>query len=107
MTLTNERYADLQSSLMASVLDAQVIDLEEIDAFLSRAHRADAIGAVLDPTLYRAGAERLNDVIVCMSALRTFVATVQGVAARQVERAPADRERLISFAMLGGFGRAS
>lgn len=50
-------YMDTQDRLLAAALEISTLPLDE---FLEAADRADAIGAVANPTLYRAGAENLR-----------------------------------------------
>lgn len=56
-TMTNEEYEATQAMLLQA---ARMLDILDLDAFRDRIRTADAVGAVLDPTLYREGHRRLH-----------------------------------------------
>lgn len=58
--MTDDAYIDTQNTLALLADLAAPLDLE---GFLRRAHRADTLGAILDPTLYREAAPPLAAVI--------------------------------------------
>lgn len=54
--MTNEEYMATQTALLTV---GTMVDYCDLETFLQRISTADSIGAVLDPTLYRAAAVRL------------------------------------------------
>lgn len=54
--MTDSEYQMAQDLLIGQ---AKVLSFIDWTAFLARIERADSIGAIIDPTLYRKGAERL------------------------------------------------
>lgn len=79
--MTNDAYIDTQNTLaLASDLVASL----DLEGFLERARDADSLGAILDPTLYRAGAPALAAVIRLAEAGLTFQRA--GAAALAVAR---------------------
>lgn len=61
MAMTDAEYARVQETLIALAKQAQAtITRQEIDDFLSRIETAEAMGPVLDPTLYIRASDRLE-----------------------------------------------
>jgi hypothetical protein len=72
--MTDEEYKATQELLITFAGQLELLDLK---SFIDRIQAADSLGAVLDPTAYRAGQERL-------AAIRGLA-----VAAREVQKAHA------------------
>ena len=57
-TLAIEEY---QAAVMAAVMAARVLAPHDLDEMLRSIDHADAVGAILDPTLYRAKASKMHE----------------------------------------------
>lgn len=53
------------------------LELADVDALIAQAETAQAVGPILDPTLARAGAEKLDQELKLFRALRTFRAVLE------------------------------
>jgi hypothetical protein len=69
MPMSNEDYQITQEMLFNVVRLTTALDLP---AFLERIETADAIGAVIDPTLYRDAASNLDDLKTLAEAANTL-----------------------------------
>jgi len=67
--MNNATYLVVQADLADMARRLRHIPLDE---FIAMAEHADAVGPIMDPTLYRAGAARLADVIRLAHAARAL-----------------------------------
>jgi hypothetical protein len=67
--MTNEQYLSTQLQVMRMAALVRSMPLAE---FLSAIDRAEAVGPILDPTLYRDAAPKLDQVKALAVALRGF-----------------------------------
>jgi hypothetical protein len=77
-TLSREQYIAVQDCLVAL---GQVVARLPLAEFLAQIERADSVGAVLDPTLYRAAAGKLD-------AVRDLAFRFRAVQAEALKQAP-------------------
>lgn len=75
--MTNDEYLELQLHIALMELRVRRMPLA---AFLERARHADTLGAVLDPTLYRAAAPTLSRIIRLAESLQDFQRVAQQLA---------------------------
>ena len=72
--ITDEEYFDLQTSI---ILTAHMVGDMPLQKFLDRIARAEAVGPVVDPNLYRAAGERLHKIKTVAAAMRVFQQVIQ------------------------------
>jgi len=75
-----EEYELTQSMVMNIARAVRALPLRQV---LNAIGRAESVGAILDPTLYRAGAAKMQDFKRLVEALRTFQAEIES----QLEKA--------------------
>lgn len=71
--MTNDEYMDAQRALL---LVANILAPHDLAAFVARIDTADAVGPIVDPTLYRKAAARARG----LRALAVACQKVQGAA---------------------------
>lgn len=84
--LDEDEYRSTQVILLRA---AAAIGVLELEAFLATLERADAMGAVLDPTLYRAAMTNLDDIRQLARAalkVKTISERLQGRLLRELEQ---------------------
>lgn len=72
--MTNEEYAGVQAQIVAF---ASIVDGIPLAAFIETGERALSAGPVLDPTLWRQGHGRLENLLKAARALRAFQVEVE------------------------------
>lgn len=75
--MTREEYQDTQANVLTIARIALLLPLEE---FVAAIDHADAVGPILDPTLYRAGMGKMQQV----RELAVAVQRVQRIAGRHL-----------------------
>lgn len=70
--MTSNEYLQCQTQI--GLID-QIVSTMPLDDFLSMARHADSVGSIIDPTLYRDGADALHAVIRRAEALAAFKRT--------------------------------
>lgn len=68
MPLTKAQYQDMQSRVL--ILAGMIADLPHLDEMLEEIRRAEAIGPILDPTLFMRGSRNMKDIATIAGALR-------------------------------------
>lgn len=76
--MNEEEYMSTQQQI---VLFASLVQDLPLDAFIEAAQRADAIGPIVNPSLWLASSKKLANLIHLASALRKF----QAEAKRQID----------------------
>lgn len=72
--ISNEEYAATQTSL---IFLGQIVAGIDIDGFIERISLTNAVGPVLDPTLYLEAGDRLGNVERLARSLKPFKAEVE------------------------------
>lgn len=83
--MSNEEYAHTQTTLLS--LSAMISELS-LDAFLERINEAHAVAPILDPTIYRRGAGRMEaiaEVARRAIALRTAFKVCRALVADETD----------------------
>ena len=80
--MENEQYELVQSQILTI---AGIVKLLPLKDFIEAADKADAVGAFLDPTLYRAASKKLAVIIQLARGLKGF----QDVATEVAHSSPA------------------
>lgn len=83
--MTGEQYTIVQEQIF--LLGQLVRDLP-LDEFIQKAQRADAIGPIINPTLWMRGNKNLQKIIDLAVALREFQGVVLSIAPKESEPAP-------------------
>ncbi len=81
--ITKQNY---ESSLVGTWALAQLVAEAPLEEMLGAAERADAVGAALDPTLYREKHRALHEDIEMLRALRHVQLTIDSIKRRRAGR---------------------
>lgn len=68
--------AEYSRTKVQLIVCIQTVSRMDLDGFLDRIRECETLGPILEPTLYRAGADRLAEVRRAAEALRRFQAEV-------------------------------
>lgn len=82
--MTNEEYLQTQHAILMVAAVAQDLPLA---AFIERAEAADALGPILDPTLYLSQGQNLESVLTIARALLPFQSAVLATTQRDDQAA--------------------
>ena len=67
--MTNEKYTETQKKILELMSIVRELDLED---FIDSIHRAEAVGPMIDPTMYRAGSQNLQMIKELAEGLQKF-----------------------------------
>jgi methyl coenzyme M reductase gamma subunit len=70
MSLDSKTWRD---SIGHIVMCANTLSQYDLDGLIAAGQRADSIGAIVDPTLYRSKAHAMREDLAMLEAARTFV----------------------------------
>ena len=82
--MDNEEYSQTQATLMGL---ARVVNKMDLAGFLERIESADALGPILDPTLYSGAMDNLSDIRRLAASLKPFKEEIDKQLRRRYEKA--------------------